>query len=91
MVKRDSHHHQKLCNASLPGSDDSNLKWNINKNISDIKNSDFIINLLRDRIYSSEQCVIEKKIIDSLDNQQMSPVATYSNTYEGSRYINERA
>ena len=35
--------------------DDSNLKLKIKKNISDIKNSNFIINLLKDRICSSKQ------------------------------------
>ena len=58
------HHHQKLWNSSLPDSDDSNPKLNIKKNISDIKNSDFITNLLRHRICSSKQYAIEKKIND---------------------------
>ena len=52
----------------------------VNKNYDINKNSDFVINLLKDRISLLERQLIEKKsITDFLVKHQMSPVATYSN------------
>ena len=52
----------------------------VNKNYDIDKNSDFVINLLKDRNFLIERQLIEKdSIIDFLVKHQMAPVATYSN------------
>ena len=51
----------------------------VNKNYDIDKNSDFVINLLKDRISLLERQLIEKNsIIDFLVKHQMLPVAAYS-------------
>ena len=52
----------------------------VNKKYDIDKNSDFVINLLKDRISILERQLIEKNpVTDFLVKHQMSPVATYSN------------
>ena len=65
----------------------------VNKNYDIDKNSDFAINLLKDRISLLERQLIEKNnsIIDFLVKHQMSPVATYSNTNCDNKILNHES
>ena len=64
----------------------------VNKNYDVDKNSDFAINLLKDRISLLERQLIEKKsIIDFLVKHQMSPVATYSNINCDNKVLNHES
>ena len=56
------------------------------------KNSDFVINLLKDRISLLEQQLIEKNsIIDFLVKHQMLPVATYSDMNCNNKILNHES
>ena len=62
------------------GSENTIQNGMVNKNYDIDKNSDFVINFLKDRISFLEWQLIEKiSVIDFLVKHQMSPVATYSN------------
>ena len=64
----------------------------VNKNYDVDKNSDFVINLLKDIISLLEQQLIEKNsIIDFLVKPQMSPVATYSNINCDNKVLNHES
>ena len=64
----------------------------VNKNYDVDKNSDFVINLLKDRISLLERQLIEKNsIIDFLVKHQMSPVATYSNINCDNKVLNHES
>ena len=61
----------------------------VNKNYDIDKNSNFVINLLKDRVSLLERQLIEKNsIIDFLVKQEMSPVATYSNINCDNKILN---
>ena len=61
----------------------------VNKKYDIDKNSDFVINLLKDRISLLERQLIEKKpVTDFLVKHQMSPVATYSNINCDNKILN---
>ena len=64
----------------------------VNKNYDIDKNSDFVINLLKDRISLLERQLIEKNsIVDFLVKHQMSPVATYSNINCDNKVLNHES
>ena len=64
----------------------------VNKNYDVDKNSDFVINLLKDRISLLERQLIEKNsIIDFLIKHQMSPVATHSNINCDNKVLNHES
>ena len=64
----------------------------VNKNYDIDKNSDFVINLLKDSISFLEGQLIEKNsIIDFLVKHQMSPVATYSNINCDNKVLNHES
>ena len=68
--------------SSLPahGSEHTIQNRMVNKNYDIDKNSDFVINLLKDRISLFERQLRERNsIIDFLVKHQMSPVSIYSN------------
>ena len=77
------------------GSDDSNQNGDVNKSIDNTKKSDFISNLLKDRITLLKQQFIEKKkknaIIDFFVKQKISPREMYSNNNDDNRNINDRS
>ena len=61
----------------------------VNKKYDIDKNSDFVINLLKDRISFLERQLIEKKpVTDFLVKHQISPVATYSNINCDNKILN---
>ena len=82
------------------GSDDSNQNGDVNKSIDNTKKSDFISNLLKDRITLLKQQIIEKKKnaiidffckIDFFVKQKISPREMYSNNNDDNRNINDRS
>ena len=61
----------------------------VNQNYDIDKNSNFVINLLKDRVSLLERQLIEKNsVIDFLVKQEMSPVATYSNMNCDNKILN---
>ena len=64
----------------------------VNKKYDIDKNSDFVINLLKDRISLLELQLVEKiSIIDCLVKYQMSPVAAYSNINCDNKVLNHES
>ena len=64
----------------------------VNKNYDIDKNSDFVINLLKDGISLLELQLVEKiSIIDCLVKYQMSPVAAYSNINCDNKVLNHES
>ena len=64
----------------------------VNKNYDTDENSDFVINLLKDRISLLERHLIEKNsIIDFLVKHQMPPVEAYSNVNRDNKVLNHES
>ena len=73
-------------------SDDSGQNADISKSIDNIKKSDFIITVLKDRISILEQQLVEKKCNNRFlfVKQKISLIATYSDINDSSRSRNNR-